>query len=343
MLLDPRPATSPPLGGADTPAGVFAQRPALRARRRARHRRSGRAASASGCVHRRLSIVDLSPAGHQPMCDADGRPAGSPSTARSTTTSSCARELEALGDALPRHQRHRGDPRRVPALGPRLPGALQRHVRLRAVGRERAASCSARATASASSRSTTSGTGAASRSPPSPRRWCSRSRAASAPRLEAVRDLLALDWVDHDAAHVLRGRRTSCRPGTAWWSGESGARGRALVDARSGAPRAGDARRSATRASSRELFTDAVRAAAARRRRGRLVPLGRARLERGRDHGGAPAAASPIHAFTCAYDEGPPSTSAVRGCGDGRGDRRRARTWSCPTAATSGRCSTAWR
>ena len=58
---------------------------APRPRRRRHLRRAGRAALG----HRRLAIIDLSPAGHQPMANEDGR-SGSSSTARSTTTASCA-------------------------------------------------------------------------------------------------------------------------------------------------------------------------------------------------------------------------------------------------------------
>ena len=58
--------------------------------------------------------------------------------------------------------RHRGDPPRVRAVGHRLPAPLPRHVRPRALGRARAASCGSSATASASSRSTTASTTAGS-------------------------------------------------------------------------------------------------------------------------------------------------------------------------------------
>ena len=47
--------------------------------------------------HRRLKIIDLSERAAQPMVDADARPDRSSSTGASTTTTSCARELEATG------------------------------------------------------------------------------------------------------------------------------------------------------------------------------------------------------------------------------------------------------
>ncbi len=104
-----------------------------------------------GFAHRRLEIIDLD---DRRSADAPTATAtGSPTTARSTTTSSCASELGER--ALPHDVRHRGRAARLPALGRRLPRAAARHVRLRALGRGGADSSSARATASASSRSTT--------------------------------------------------------------------------------------------------------------------------------------------------------------------------------------------
>ena len=79
--------------------------------------------------------------------------------------------------------RHRGHPARLRAVGHRLPPAVPRHVRVRALGRARTASSGWSATASASSRSTTASTTAGSPSPPRSRR-CSaiRSRRAASTR-----------------------------------------------------------------------------------------------------------------------------------------------------------------
>ena len=88
----------PPHGGHAAPP-----RPRRRGRRRVRP------ASGVALGHRRLSIIDLSPAG--PSADGQrGRDAsGSPTTARSTTTPRCAPELEARGPPLPLAHRHRDD------------------------------------------------------------------------------------------------------------------------------------------------------------------------------------------------------------------------------------------
>ncbi|HKQ58839.1 MAG TPA: asparagine synthase (glutamine-hydrolyzing) [Candidatus Eisenbacteria bacterium] len=70
VLVDPARGTALAMGGPDTPRDVYASK----------HRYSPGAhpldpsgAFRVGFAHRRLSIVDLSPAGHQPMCDPQGR------------------------------------------------------------------------------------------------------------------------------------------------------------------------------------------------------------------------------------------------------------------------------
>ena len=60
-------------------------------------------------------------------------------TARSTTTASCARELEAHGHRFRIADRHGGDRPRVRGVGRRLRRAVQRHVGARALGRPAAA------------------------------------------------------------------------------------------------------------------------------------------------------------------------------------------------------------
>ena len=76
VLVDPGSGASLALGGADTPAAVYAS-----PHRYAPGARAGAGPVTSepggtyrvGLAHRRLSIVDLSPSGHQPMCDEAGR------------------------------------------------------------------------------------------------------------------------------------------------------------------------------------------------------------------------------------------------------------------------------
>ncbi len=70
VLIDPDRAVALPLGGPDTPPDVY----------RSPHRYApgaqspgGAGAFRVGLAHRRLSIVDLTPSGHQPMCDDGGR------------------------------------------------------------------------------------------------------------------------------------------------------------------------------------------------------------------------------------------------------------------------------
>ena len=146
----------------------------LRVPRRARSRRAGRAPSrmrdvlahrgpdeagllrrrpAPSLAHRRLSIVDLS--GRPAAAVERGRQrVGRRSTARSTTTPSSGRELEAHGHRYRTQVRHRDDRARLRAVGRRLRAPLPRHVRVRASGTRRSAGCCSSAIASASSRST---------------------------------------------------------------------------------------------------------------------------------------------------------------------------------------------
>src|SRR5213594_3798006 len=71
VLIDPRGGQAFTMGGIDTPAAVFESGLPY-----APGRRHGDAASAVyeiGLMNRRLAIVDLSPSGHGPMCDAEAR------------------------------------------------------------------------------------------------------------------------------------------------------------------------------------------------------------------------------------------------------------------------------
>ena len=110
--------------------------------------------TALGLAHRRLSILDLTPAGHQPMSQRgrDGlgrlqRPALRLRAARAAGSKDAA--------TFPLPHGHRGPGPPVRGEGRDLLVDLRRHVRLRALGRAARAACSWRATASASSRCTT--------------------------------------------------------------------------------------------------------------------------------------------------------------------------------------------
>ena len=59
-------------GGEDTPADVFGQPLAYAPTSRLAPGALGEASHTLGMANRRLAIVDLTPAGHQPMCNEDG-------------------------------------------------------------------------------------------------------------------------------------------------------------------------------------------------------------------------------------------------------------------------------
>ena len=75
------------------------------------------AAAGVALGYRRLSIIDLSPAGHQPMASGGGPLRRSSSTARSTTTGSSGASWRAGGGRVPGALGHRGDARGDRALG----------------------------------------------------------------------------------------------------------------------------------------------------------------------------------------------------------------------------------
>ena len=114
-------------------------RPAAAPRARRRGRSGSTRAAGVGARHRRLSIIDLSPAGHQPMASRDGR---------------YVDRLQRRDLQLPRHPRRARAPRASRSAGTPTPrccsrrssaGALEaalerarRHVRVRALGPARA-------------------------------------------------------------------------------------------------------------------------------------------------------------------------------------------------------------
>ena len=127
-----------------------------------------------GLGMRRLSIIDLS-TGHQPIHNEDGR-SGSSSTARSTTTASCARELEAAGHRFYTSSDTETIVHAYEEWGEDGVRAAARHVRHRASGIAARGRCCWRAIASASSRCTTPSAAAGCTSGPRSSR-CSRAGA----------------------------------------------------------------------------------------------------------------------------------------------------------------------
>jgi len=297
VLLDPRGGQSLTLGGADTPADVY--RSGLRF---APGRAEGdvqRAEFRVGLLHRRLSIVDLSPTGHEPVCDPDGR------------------LWLVYNGEIYNHVELR---RELEAEGARFAGHCDSEVILAAY-RKWGVDCLARF----------NGMWAFALWDAEARRlFCARDRFGvkpfyfewngrrfafasepnvlaltqgrrPAPRLPAVRDLVALDWVDHGlhtffdgidqlpAGHLLTVGEDGLHM-RRWWTLDPHARAR-------GGPREWDER-------FRELFTDAVRL-----RLRADVEVGSC-LSGGLDSSAVVTTMArlmdrPPHAFTCAYDEGP--------------------------------------
>jgi asparagine synthase (glutamine-hydrolysing) len=300
VLLDPVGGQSFTHGGADTPADVF--RSGLPWAPGVARGDQATARYGAALAHRRLSIVDLKPTGHQPMCDPQGR---------------C---WIVFNGEVYNHVELRAELERN---GVRFTGSSDTEVMLaayRAWGEgcvERFNGMFAFAIWDADRR----------------RLFCARDRmgvkpfyyqydgsrfafASEAralvltqdwriqPHLPAVRDLLALDWVDHESQTFFDGLRQL--PAGHWLSvGEDGFRmerwwGLDPEARASGTP-------AALAHEFSELFTDSVRL-----RLRADVEVGSC-LSGGLDSSAvlttAARLAGPgqkgLHAFTCAYDEGP--------------------------------------
>jgi asparagine synthase (glutamine-hydrolysing) len=300
VLLDPVGGQSFTHGGADTPADVFRSGLAWSPGRMSGSEKTARYGVA--LAHRRLSVVDLQPTGHQPMCDPSGR---------------C---WIVYNGEVYNHVELRAE---LEQLGVRFAGTSDTEVILaayRAWGEgcvEHMNGMFALALWDADRR----------------RLFCARDRmgvkplyyqydgnlfafASEAralvltqgwrirPHLPAVRDLLALDWVDHESTTFFEGLRQL--PAGHWLTvGEDGFR----VERWWGLDP--DARASGTREAFAhefsELFTDAVRL-----RLRADVEVGSC-LSGGLDSSAVLTTAAKLagtgprglHAFTCAYDEGP--------------------------------------
>ena len=296
VLIEPRSGHAVTHGGPDTPTDAYRSPHAY-----APGRRHGEAdpVFGVGLAHRRLSIVDLTPSGHQPMCDAAAR-LWITYNGEIYNYVELKAELESLGQAftstsdteviLTAYRRWGrdclarmngmfafalwdGEARELFCARDRLgvkPFYYQWDGELLAFASE-------------------------------PKALALTQPFRIAPRLAAIRDLIALDWVDHESGTFFEGisqlpaghTLTVSERGLAlarWWDLDPSRHA-------SGGPK--DWEREFA-----ELFTDAVRL-----RLRADVEVG-ACLSGGVDSSAvvttaAPLMSKPIHAFTCAYDEGP--------------------------------------
>jgi asparagine synthase (glutamine-hydrolysing) len=312
VLLSPRSGQWFTLGGADTPIEVFASPHRYAPGHRGRpgesvgHASEGRGPEPApadahyplGLLHRRLAIVDLSPAGHQPMCDDEGA-CWITYNGEIYNHVELRAELEALGDRFT----SASDTEVILAAWRRYgPDCLARFNGMFAFAlwdsRRRELFCARDRFGVKPFYYQWDGAGFAFAS--EPRALVLTQPRPIAARLGAVRDLLALDWVDHESATCFEGLRQlpaahymivgerglSLRR---WWKLEPERRVGGGVD---------------IAAEFERLFTDAVRL-----RLRADVEVGSC-LSGGLDSSAvvttaARLAARPLHAFTCAYDEGP--------------------------------------
>ncbi len=296
VLIDPRGGQSATLGGADTPADVFSS-----GLRFAPGRHEGDARTANyqvGLAHRRLSIVDLTPTGHQPMCDAAGI-AWIVYNGEIYNHVELRQELEALGEKF------------IGTSDTEVILASYRRWGLDCLSHfngmfafalwdtaERRLFCARDRFGVKPFYYEWNGRRFAFASEPRVLALTQSRRIAA--RWPAVRDLIALDWVDHDTHTFFEGIE-QLPPGHLLTVGEGGFQLRQWwsldPDARAaGGPRDWEAR-------FEELFSSAVRL-----RLRADVEVGSC-LSGGLDSSAvvttmAPMIDRPVHAFTCAYDEG---------------------------------------
>jgi asparagine synthase (glutamine-hydrolysing) len=303
LLADPASGEVLTLSGPDTPDDVLASdlrfSPGRRERPAVNGARPGAVRHRVGLVHRRLSIIDLSPAGHGPMCDSDGR-------CWLTYNGEIYNFIE-LRQELER-------------MGERFVGGSDTEVILGAYRRfgheclQRMNGMFAFAIWDAERRELFCARDRFGVKPlyyqwdgdtfafaSEPKALVLTQRGRPRPRAEAIRDLLVLDWVDHQGETFFEGLRQLPAGHYLVASDDSFALHRWWTldpDARAvGTPE--DWRREFA-----ELFTDSVRI-----RLRADVEVGSC-LSGGIDSSAVVTTAArllprPMHAFTCAYDEGP--------------------------------------
>ena len=306
VLLDARHGRALTLGGPDTPEVVYAS-PHAYAPGRWWPAGTGEAAPASpvevafqvGLVNRRLAILDLSPAGHNPMCDGS-RECWITYNGEVYNHVELRRELECAGDRF-----HTGTDTEVILAAYRRFGhaCLERLNGMFAFAlwdaRRRELFCARDRFGVKPFYYQWNGAHFAFASEPKALVLTGPEAAGIEP--DAVLDFVALDWVDHEARTFFRGV-LQLPPGHFLVVGDGVAtlRGWWRLEPRDHpeGTRADHARRFA------ELFTDAVSI-----RLRADVEVGSC-LSGGLDSSAvvgtaAPLAGRPLHAFTCAYDEGP--------------------------------------
>jgi asparagine synthase (glutamine-hydrolysing) len=297
VLVEPASGAALALGGPDTPREVYASPHRYTPGHHAPDPEAG--AFRVGLAHRRLSIVDLTPAGHQPMCDVDAR-CWITYNGEVYNFIELREELKALGERFTS-----GSDTEVILAAYRRWGhaCLERFNGMFAFAlwdaRTRELFCArdrfgvkpfyyqwdGRAFAFASE----------------PKALVLTQSRRIAPRLAAIRDLVALDWVDHDAHTFFEGV-LQLTAGHFMVVGEKGLSLRRwwTLDPTRHAP---DGAQEWTPAFAAR-FEDAVRL-----RLRADVEVG-ACLSGGLDSSAvvttaAPMLERPLRAFTCAYDEGP--------------------------------------